>query len=306
MLKKLIIACLMVVGLAGCGGDNALDLKGTNEFDNFNLTFEYAQTTSRIQPTIPSSYTLYYKPSSTTSEFLDVVFNIENKSKEKKSLNDVIKADFTIDDKDVAGNLILEKEDGSSVSKYGSLEAGQKGKLHVYADIAKGQEVKNVKMTLTVDEKERVMDTAYSDIALKREEKKIGDQIKSKTSEVTFKKVSTSETLKPSHPSSYYRYLKAKTSTNTLVILKTTVKNLQSESLSGSKILGITFVGEDGTTYEAGGVVETKDGSSISQYGSIDANTSTTVYFVGEVAKTVKIKSANIDTLEGHYSVSCE
>lgn len=73
--------------------------------------------------------------------------------------------------------------------------------------------------------------------------------------------------INPSNPDSYYSYYEAQDkSSNTLFVLKTTIKNLGGETLDGDSLPGATLIYDGKYKYELQKITEKDDGSDLEGY----------------------------------------
>lgn len=97
--------------------------------------------------------------------------------------------------------------------------------------------------------------------------------------------------LNPSKPDSYYHYYEAKSSDNILLVIKTKIKNLQTEEINGEDLPVATLVYDGKYKYSCNLVLEEDDGSDLDDYKSwmeIEPLKKRTFYYYAELPKEVK------------------
>ena len=305
---EVVVCLLLMIGVVACSSkSNTLDLKKTNELQDMNLTFISADTVSQVQPGIPSQYSFIYKAE--TNHILDLVFKVENKTTQTIKINDTFSTKVKINEEDEKnGYFIYEPSTRTSVTKTGSLDAQSTGYLHLCTTIDKNVEVKDINVVLIIDETEYELSGTLSDFQANKVYKKIGEKVTiDNKAEMTLEKLSTVDKVLPSKPTGMYQYFTANdTSKDTLLVLKTTVKNISSSALSLKDLMGYG-VKIDGESTYGNSVYEKVDGSTLTSttLGTVEANQSLTVYFMVEIAKESKDKSMEVQlvTEDGLYFI---
>lgn len=109
---------------------------------------------------------------------------------------------------------------------------------------------------------------------------------------ISFLETSFTQKVEPSNPSTYYSYYEPKDSNNnTFVLLKTTIKNLGTETLDGDKLPVGKLIYDNKYKYNSQLVFEEDDGSDLegySWYMDIEPLKTKNIWYMVEVPKEVE------------------
>ena len=112
--------------------------------------------------------------------------------------------------------------------------------------------------------------------------------------------------INPSNPDSYYHYYEAQDkSSNTLFVLKTTIKNLGGETLDDDSLPGATLIYDGKYKYELEKITEEDDGSDLdgySWYMDIDPLKTKKIWYKVEVP--LDLENNTDKSLEVEYNIN--
>lgn len=287
---KLLCTALLTVSLVACGGSKANKIKtdGANTIDGYmNYEVLYAQVTDKIEPPILKGYYTYYKAKSTSNTLVDLVLKVENTSAEEIKLAD-LKGTFTVADKDYQAIKVSEEDTSVSTSK--GIASKETKNVHLYAEVDKKTDfTKDIKFVLEANETESELTFVVSNLEKKKDYQKSGYQLKDDKAEITIDKITIKDQVNPEKPTGVYRYYKPTGSNNTFAALKLSVKNIGTEDLAISKLIGSkAYIGN--STYPGQTVIQNEAKSSLYEAEQIKPGKTHTVYLLAQVPKADKDK----------------
>lgn len=287
---KLLCAMLLSLTLVACGGGSEqINAKGKNTIDGYmNYEIVYSQVTNKIEPPILEGYYTYYKAKSTSNTLVDLVMKIENISDKDIALKD-LQGQFEIDGKDYTAIKIIEKSD-STLSTSEPIAPKDTKVVHMYAEVdMKTDFTKEIKYTLTANEKDAELTFKTGDLEKAKDYQKEGYVLKNENAQIKLGKITLADKLNPSKPGSFYRYYKA-TSGKTFVALKVTIKNVGKTDLSTSKLVGAK-VYVDKTKYAGGLIIEDANKANLTTTQTIKPGATHTGYLTAEIPTADKGKA---------------
>lgn len=340
-----VIAILMftLIGFTGCGSDNeeketekenkqvSMEFGKAQEMnETVEVTIKSNKVVSKIEPSVKKTYYTYYS-AGTGYKYLDVIAEVKNITSETIYIDETISTKLYIDDTAYDVTYMTEDEDGESINAYASsedIETSENVKFH-FATKLKEDLVKDgvtAKLVFTANKKEYVYTMNIIDDSSVATEEGSTINLSNKGTEIkdgqlvtidgkfefTINSNSIQNEVLPPNPTGYYSYLKAQDG-KVYVVVKATVKNLQSTAVEQDSVLGnVTVIYDDQYEYACSKVVEEDNGEDLNTYTSIydiEPLTTMTYYVVASVPTEVQTSTSplsvkfTIDSVDYVYNI---
>ena len=288
MKKFLIFGLILALLLAGCArtpdpipmaAEGPTTVEGKVAF-----TLADCYTAKRVTPPVLSGdYPVLMAPEGTT--FLVVVLDTENLTTFGMTPESLMTLDITIGEQVYGPNCLVQTENGTNLEAGATIPAGKTARVYyLFTPELNGEPIT---LTATVAGQPYTREITPSDTP-KLERSALGKTLEGENLTLTLESFSAVQKLKPSSPAPLHTFFDAG-SGKTHLVLKTTVTNMGPVPVEIGKIAGVTV----GTT-ACSVVLESEDGSDLSDTGTVDPGQSRTVYFAAVFGADQAGKKASI------------
>ena len=279
----LVLAAAMLLALTACGGAgnekqkkdreksdpiSAEEVNVLKDVAEFSLVYLY--TGDKVIPPKPNgAYT--YSEADEGMTFLVLVMDVRNLGEEAVDVGNLMQVVLTLGSQEITGIAKVETDNGTSLDRNCDIAPLVTARVHYLFEIPENQQPDT--LSLNVKSGDRIMEGEISTAELtgRNRELALGDTITDeKTVSAVVEDVFLSTKLEPENPGNFYHYFEAD-SGKTYLIMKLTVKNLDSGEMDYDTIAGVKCIYDGKYEYSGFTVFEEDGGADLSSYSSIYA-----------------------------------
>jgi len=281
-MKRLGIILLMCILLTGCHGQSTSETMLENETYTIEDTLEYTivsnEEVDAITPTNKNNDYESIEVSQDDYSFVDVVMKVNNISDKDYELNDIFSGYFKVNKLSYDIHLAIESNNYNSLSTTDTLKSGEERYVHMYCEMEESQLKNDISLELSVLNQTSYIYTfsTYEETTV-NEEKTIGDEINLSQSMITLIDVYTDTQITPSDKGLVYSYIPLDNEDEVFLILKLDLRNDSEESINPREYLYCVYEMDD-ESVQSQIIIESENHKKISKSGSVDAQTTRTIY----------------------------
>ncbi|MCD8027212.1 MAG: hypothetical protein LUF02_00790 [Erysipelotrichaceae bacterium] len=281
-MKRLGIILLMCILLTGCQGQSTSETMLENETYTIEDTLEYTivsnEEVDAITPTNKNNDYESIEVSQDDYSFVDVVMKVNNISDKDYELNDIFSVYFKVNKLSYDIHLAIESNNYNSLSTTDTLKSGEERYVHMYCEMEESQLKNDISLELRVLNQTSYIYTfsTYEETTV-NEEKTIGDEINLSQSMITLIDVYTDTQITPSDKGLVYSYIPLDNEDEVFLILKLDLRNDSEESINPREYLYCVYEMDD-ESVQSQIIIESENHKKISKSGSVDAQTTRTIY----------------------------
>ena len=301
-MKKIIIFVMVILLLCGCTSSETaktnatttkqptietLDTTQTYTIDD-QLEFEIIKTslTDEIAPTNKNKTYQYLQPIDKQHIFIDMILKTKNLSDQEYELHDIYQGTMHFDQEEHDIELAIESSYFTQLSTTDTLKPQEERYVHLYCEVTKNENEKDVQMNLKVmNQKEYQYTFSLEDVHEDSQVKSIGDVISCTNSQIVLLDCQQSERIEPSQKGLFYSYHPTENDNQIFVVLSLEIQNQSSLDIDPFEYLYCEYqIGEE--TIRSQIILESEDHESISETGSILVDQARTLYLAMPILKT--------------------
>lgn len=311
---SMLVAMMLVFSLVACGGNEegaskksegenktaaSTESSQSTEESNLKLVIgekyhieNYAEfelvkihTTDMIAPSV-GGY-VGYRNSAENETYVDAIFDLTYKGDKSISTDKIMVAYAENNSGTVFEQNSNFVESGDEVDAYKAITPLSKIKLHCTVSVPKDET--NVKLYFEVNDEKYTYDYTVNDTHSNAIEIKTGDGIKEEDfAELTFNGIVYTDDLLPSNTSGYYSHYQVDDPSNTYLVVKFDITNLQTTAKECGDFVGVKAKYLDKYEYAGNVVVEDGDGKGFgSHYESLNPLAKRKLFYKIEVPDSV-------------------
>lgn len=312
--KNLLLALALCVCLSACGGSGApapaasgapegsaspapevsMDLPGKEQpltLDTENTQADYADFTlvkvssgNRVESPLGG----YYYESDSGKVYVDVVLDAVNTGTAAVSCSEwmTIRAVAPDGTEYTDALYVVESGDGSDLDTWADITPLSAVRFHCAVSVPENAGA--LKLYLEVNGTEYTCDYTVGETVRSAPTLTVGQTVeKEDFATMVFNGIAYTDDLLPSNTSGSYRHYQVDSASNTYLVVKYDITNLQSSAKDADTFVGIKATYQGKYTYTGFVVVEEEDGAGFSGYEDIAPLTTRHFYYLIEVPKTV-------------------
>ncbi|MCD7840598.1 MAG: hypothetical protein LUG46_08250 [Erysipelotrichaceae bacterium] len=294
----LLICCLLM----GCQGQSTSETMLGNETYSIENTLEYTIVNNEVVDAItPTNKNNDYDSIDVSQEdysFVDVVMKVKNISDEDYELSDMFSGYFKVNKLSYDIHLAIESNNYNSLSTTDALKSGEERYIHIYCEMEESQLKNDTSLEFNVlNQISYIYTFSTYEETIVNEEKNIGDEINLSQSMITISDVYTDTQVTPSDKGLVYSYIPVDNEDEVFKILKLELRNDSEESIDPREYLYCTYAIDD-DSIQSQIIIESENHKKVSQSGSIDTQTTRTLYL------TMTLTQDQVDS--GHIELFVE
>lgn len=269
----------------------SLDVKNTIE-DYMDFTLLKIETTDEIKASV-NSHNVYSNVNA--EKYVDIIFDVTNTGTEDLVVQEMMTASAVgANNQTFLSDLyLLETEGNTYLEEYGRIAPLSKGRVHCAISVP-GSETE-LRLILTIKDQQFIYNYTLGETVTSELPLTVGQTLESPDfATLKFIGAEYMDTVMPSNTSGYYQYYEVKSPDQTYFVAKFELTNYQGTAKECESFFGTKVTFSDKYTYDGFIVAEDLDGSSLSNYESIDPLTTRKVYVLTEVPKVVMEQSGKM------------
>lgn len=276
----LILAVAMLLALSACAGEGeegkkkdrdntaAISLEEVNVLkDAAEFSLVYLYTADKVIPPKPNgAYT--YSEADEGMTYLVLVTDVKNLGEEAVEVGELLEVVLTLGSQQITAKPRMETDHGTSLDRSGSIAPLLTARVHYLFEIPENQQPDTLSLRVKSGDRSIKGEISAAGLTARQRQLALGDTIADeKTISAVVEDVFLTTTLEPEEPGSYYHYFQAD-SGNTYLVMKLTVKNLDSGEMGYDTIAGVRCVYDRKYEYPGFTVFEEDGGADLSSYAN--------------------------------------
>lgn len=291
------IIILLAVFLSGCGdGDKSttLELNQSVEIENVaNFELQYVFFSDLLTPPNQNSFYTYFESDGSSMQFMDCIIKYKNLGTSAIDIRDTMYLTANADGNDYESYLtVMEKDYGSNLSNYDSIEPMGEATLHCAVNVPK--DAQEFVANLHIDGKTYSIDVNKNDFQNPIETVAIGDTLeKDDFANITLKSIEWVNRIEPSNTSRSYWYLEPENNNNIFLTVALDIQCTSSSSLEINNVISGVLKYDDKYEYNSS-ICGEDQSNNVSVYVDLSPLTTTKSFMFFEVPKELEGESGSI------------
>ena len=296
-----VVLVMLMLGLSACGATveaevtplvtvqtevtaRSFGLGEPQTVGNTVFTLFKISTTDRVASTMNPN--LFYENTAEGESFVDVIFDVTNCGTEPLSSEDLIQAVATLPDGTICKNALylLETYRNTQLAQNATLEAGESGRFHCAISVPMAGSMTKLRFTVgdSLYEIDYKLNTTVRDAVLLQVDETVTVE---QYASLTFRGIEYTDDLLPKDTSGTYRHYPVADSSNTYLVVRLTLTNLQESAKRENTFVQLKAHYTDGSVYNGMLLVEDADGRGFSEYDALVPEQATDCCYLIEVPK---------------------
>lgn len=263
-------------------------LDNANQVENYaDFTLFKVQTTKEVRASL-DGVGLYYENQNSGETYVDIILDITNKGASTISSDDIVvaSAENASGTKYNSCLYVVETNNGTSVSQYENINPLTTVRLHCAISVPETETALTLK--LNVNGKNYEYGYSMGKVESSAKALVVGTPIEEADfANMTFTGITYTDDLLPKNTSGAYRHYAVENASNTYLVVKFDITNLQSSDKDCDSFVGVKATYMDKYTYTGFVVVEDEDEKGFSSYEDISPLSTRHFYYLIEIPKTV-------------------
>ena len=238
--------------------------------DTAEFSLVYLYTGDKVIPPKPNgAYT--YSEADEGMTYLVLVIDVKNLGEETVEVGDLMEVTLTLEGQEITAGARVETDHGTSLDRYSEIAPLVTARVHYLFEIPDNQQPETLSLRVKAGDRRMMSEISVEELKNRSRALALGDIITDEqTIEAAVEDVFLTTKLEPENPGRYYHYFEAD-SGKTYLVMKLTVKNLDSSELDYDTIAGIKCIYDGKYEYSGFTVFEEDGGADLSSYTNISS-----------------------------------